>query len=222
MDGAQMKALRTRHGLTQKQLAEILGVSPGYVGNLERDHAPMTERIGAKLSEWDGDAPLDELPEPPYDPSDPTAVGADADDEPSPSSRSSSGGKTSAPTVRKLTSIQKEAAMMLETLLRGQAIEIPNADQPLVIPGAAHLVNAVWCPICANVLGAAAPAVSVAVVRAYPGLAYMLARPEGAKAELVIVLATQVAIPCVMHHIHLEGHGEASANGAVGGNAAEG
>lgn len=217
MDGAQMKALRQRHGMTQKQLAEILGVSPSYVGNLEREHAPMTERIGAKLSEWDGGEPdLDELPEPPYDPGY-VADGAD-EEESQPSPRS----KSSAPTVRKLTAIQKEAAVMLETLLRGQAIEIPNADQPLVLPGAAHLVHAVWCPICANVLGAAAPAVSVAVVRAYPGLAHMLARPEGAKAELVIVLATQVAIPCVMHHIHLGGHGEPSPNGAVGGDAAEG
>ena len=44
----ELKTIRLAHGLTQKAMAELLGVQPNYVSRLEREGktgVPLTQRI---------------------------------------------------------------------------------------------------------------------------------------------------------------------------------
>ena len=43
--GAMIKDLRIQNGLTQNQVAESLGVTPGYISNLENNRTAMSLRI---------------------------------------------------------------------------------------------------------------------------------------------------------------------------------
>ena len=43
--GALVKSLRQKMGLTQNQVAESLGVSPGYISNVENNRTAMSLRI---------------------------------------------------------------------------------------------------------------------------------------------------------------------------------
>ena len=43
--GALIKDLRIRSGLTQNQVAESLGVTPGYISNVENNRTAMSLRI---------------------------------------------------------------------------------------------------------------------------------------------------------------------------------
>lgn len=43
--GAKIKDLRIQHGLTQNQVAESLGVTPGYISNVENNRTAMSLRI---------------------------------------------------------------------------------------------------------------------------------------------------------------------------------
>lgn len=43
--GALIKELRMQHGLTQHQVAEALGVTPGYISNVENNRTAMSLRI---------------------------------------------------------------------------------------------------------------------------------------------------------------------------------
>ena len=43
--GALIKNLRTKSGLTQNQVAESLGVTPGYISNVENNRTAMSLRI---------------------------------------------------------------------------------------------------------------------------------------------------------------------------------
>ena len=43
--GALVKSLRQKMGLTQNQVAESLGVTPGYISNVENNRTPMSLRI---------------------------------------------------------------------------------------------------------------------------------------------------------------------------------
>ena len=43
--GALVKSLRQKMGLTQNQVAESLGVTPGYISNVENNRTAMSLRI---------------------------------------------------------------------------------------------------------------------------------------------------------------------------------
>ena len=43
--GALIKDLRIKNGLTQNQVAEALGVTPGYISNVENNRTAMSLRI---------------------------------------------------------------------------------------------------------------------------------------------------------------------------------
>ena len=43
--GLMIKNLRIEHGLTQNQVAESLGVTPGYISNVENNRTAMSLRI---------------------------------------------------------------------------------------------------------------------------------------------------------------------------------
>lgn len=43
--GTLIKKLRIEHGLTQNQVAESLGVTPGYISNVENNRTAMSLRI---------------------------------------------------------------------------------------------------------------------------------------------------------------------------------
>ena len=43
--GAMIKDLRIQNGLTQNQVAESLGVTPGYISNVENNRTAMSLRI---------------------------------------------------------------------------------------------------------------------------------------------------------------------------------
>jgi len=43
--GTLVKNLRTKTGLTQNQVAEALGVTPGYISNVENNRTAMSLRI---------------------------------------------------------------------------------------------------------------------------------------------------------------------------------
>ena len=43
--GTMIKNLRTKKGLTQNQVAEALGVTPGYISNVENNRTAMSLRI---------------------------------------------------------------------------------------------------------------------------------------------------------------------------------
>lgn len=43
--GTLIKKLRIEHGLTQNQVAEALGVTPGYISNVENNRTAMSLRI---------------------------------------------------------------------------------------------------------------------------------------------------------------------------------
>lgn len=43
--GSMIKELRIQHGLTQNQVAESLGVTPGYISNVENNRTAMSLRI---------------------------------------------------------------------------------------------------------------------------------------------------------------------------------
>lgn len=43
--GSMIKALRIQNGLTQNQVAESLGVTPGYISNVENNRTAMSLRI---------------------------------------------------------------------------------------------------------------------------------------------------------------------------------
>jgi len=43
--GAMIKDLRIQNGLTQNQVAEALGVTPGYISNVENNRTAMSLRI---------------------------------------------------------------------------------------------------------------------------------------------------------------------------------
>ncbi|MFQ9754282.1 MAG: helix-turn-helix domain-containing protein [Coprococcus sp.] len=43
--GALIKSLRQKMGLTQNQVAESLGVTPGYISNVENNRTAMSLRI---------------------------------------------------------------------------------------------------------------------------------------------------------------------------------
>ncbi|MBR3833723.1 MAG: helix-turn-helix domain-containing protein [Lachnospiraceae bacterium] len=43
--GTLIKNLRIEHGLTQNQVAESLGVTPGYISNVENNRTAMSLRI---------------------------------------------------------------------------------------------------------------------------------------------------------------------------------
>lgn len=43
--GALVKSLRQKMGLTQNQVAESLGVTPGYISNVENNRTSMSLRI---------------------------------------------------------------------------------------------------------------------------------------------------------------------------------
>ena len=43
--GSMIKELRIQNGLTQNQVAEALGVTPGYISNVENNRTAMSLRI---------------------------------------------------------------------------------------------------------------------------------------------------------------------------------
>lgn len=43
--GSMIKELRIKNGLTQNQVAESLGVTPGYISNVENNRTAMSLRI---------------------------------------------------------------------------------------------------------------------------------------------------------------------------------
>ncbi|MBO5166520.1 MAG: helix-turn-helix transcriptional regulator [Lachnospiraceae bacterium] len=43
--GTLIKELRIKNGLTQNQVAEVLGVTPGYISNVENNRTAMSLRI---------------------------------------------------------------------------------------------------------------------------------------------------------------------------------
>ena len=43
--GSMIKQLRIQNGLTQNQVAEALGVTPGYISNVENNRTAMSLRI---------------------------------------------------------------------------------------------------------------------------------------------------------------------------------
>ena len=43
--GAMIKKLRIKNGLTQNQVADSLGVTPGYISNVENNRTAMSLRI---------------------------------------------------------------------------------------------------------------------------------------------------------------------------------
>ena len=43
--GSMIKDLRIKNGLTQNQVAEALGVTPGYISNVENNRTTMSLRI---------------------------------------------------------------------------------------------------------------------------------------------------------------------------------
>ncbi|MDD5999773.1 MAG: helix-turn-helix transcriptional regulator, partial [Lachnospiraceae bacterium] len=43
--GTLIKELRIKNGLTQNQVAESLGVTPGYISNVENNRTAMSLRI---------------------------------------------------------------------------------------------------------------------------------------------------------------------------------
>jgi len=49
MDGTRLIAIRDALGLTQAALAKTLGVSPGYIGDIERGHRAVSLNLAVKL-----------------------------------------------------------------------------------------------------------------------------------------------------------------------------
>lgn len=45
----ELVAIRIELGLTQAAFAEALGVSPGYIGDLERGHRKLSIAVAARL-----------------------------------------------------------------------------------------------------------------------------------------------------------------------------
>ncbi|HZL19877.1 MAG TPA: helix-turn-helix transcriptional regulator [Polyangia bacterium] len=226
MTGDELRELRARNNMTAAELADVLGVSEDHVLRMEAGKNKISARSETRLSEWDENGqqapvtggtaafpaasvlPPDELPEPDGNPSD-----QPLDDEPEPATKRTRKPRVQGP--RALAGWQAQAQTFLADMMRGQAINVALPDggeHQIVIPGLAHAVQALWCPQCAVILANAADPWAAAFVKAYPATARRLLVP-GPQAELVIVTITQIAIPCVTHHIHL-GHG-ASENGAA-------
>ena len=68
--GAKIKELRIKNGLTQSVVAEALGVTPGYISNVENNRTAMSLRMliyYARLTGVSLDALVGEL-EPDYEP----------------------------------------------------------------------------------------------------------------------------------------------------------
>ena len=62
--GSMIKELRIQNGLTQNQVAESLGVTPGYISNVENNRTAMSLRIlmyYARLMGWSLDSLVGEL-----------------------------------------------------------------------------------------------------------------------------------------------------------------
>lgn len=50
----ELVTIRTELGLTQAAFAEKLGVSPGYIGDLERGHRALSLEIASRLDTLTG------------------------------------------------------------------------------------------------------------------------------------------------------------------------
>lgn len=214
MTGEEMRELRKRHGMTQDQLAGLLGISREQVSHIENDRVQASEQVQARLSEWngsgDGDGaqgdgtPLDALPEPPYDP-DKAPPSADEDEaeapEPSPRRRR----RSSSPRAKKLTAWQEETAVRITTLIQGErvAIEVNGQVSEVVIPGLCTFLAAAD-EFDAAVVYQGAPALSVALVKVAPRHPWLrsfldLLSMGGDYNELTrAVLA--IAVPVAIHH----------------------
>lgn len=204
MDGPEIKALRKKHGMTQKQMAELLGVNTARVASLERGR-PMREAEEARLSEWSGDggepAP-DDLPEPPYDPD--RAPPVDEDEEEgreAPKRR-----RRPAPRKRGgLSAWQEETAIRLTALVQGErvAIEVNGQVTEIVIPGLCALI-AVADPFDAAVVGQGCPAFFVALVKVAPRHPWLKAILDalsmGGDYNELARASMAIAIPIMIHH----------------------
>jgi plasmid maintenance system antidote protein VapI len=51
VDGAALRAAREEHGLTLRQLAAMIELSPGFVSRLENGRRPMTPAIAQRLAQ---------------------------------------------------------------------------------------------------------------------------------------------------------------------------
>lgn len=51
MQGSKLKALRKEHGLKQHQLADILGLSAAYIGELEREEKTIDARLAKRIGD---------------------------------------------------------------------------------------------------------------------------------------------------------------------------
>lgn len=47
-----IKAHRTMHGLTKKDLARALNYTPNYIASLERGDLPITEEMATRFDDW--------------------------------------------------------------------------------------------------------------------------------------------------------------------------
>lgn len=203
-----MKALRERHQLTQKQLADILGTSPQYVSHMERGEK-ISDQMIARLSEWDGNddepaAKLDELPEPPYNPGEQPEPSPDSgsgdDEEERPRRR-----RSSSPRRKTLTAWQEEAALRLIALTQGEKtiLEVNGQQVEIVVPGLCHLI-AQADQYDAAVVGNGAPAFWTAVVKVAPRHPWLrsiidMLTMGGEYGELSRA-ALAIAVPILMHH----------------------
>lgn len=49
VSGTRMRALREQAGWTMRKLAYVIGVSPGYLGDMETGRRPMPEQLAERI-----------------------------------------------------------------------------------------------------------------------------------------------------------------------------
>lgn len=211
MNGAELKELRKRHNLTQREMGELIGVTQTRVSELERSGDDLRDTEAVAASEWAAGEPgepeqvqpevtevVDELPSPPYNPAEHEAEPDEQEEEkPKPRRR-----RASSPKSRGLTTWQNETAQSLIALFCGEQVTLDTGQQ-VSIPGLCHLLAQVE-PYDARVIFDGMPAFAVALVKVAPRHPFLkgllgLATASGDYQEL-FQASVAIMLPIAAHH----------------------
>lgn len=209
MTGAELRALRETHKLSQVKMAALLGISRSRLRLLEERGGELKPVEQARLSEWDTDAPEvgdageagetdDGVPD-----ALPDAEPLDAADAPEPEAGERPKRKRAAsPRRRALTGWQEETAAALIALFNGEQLTL-ETGQVVFIPGVCHFLQQVE-PYDAQVVAAGMPALAVALVKVaprHPFLRSLLTAATGAgDYQELLQAAALIALPILAHH----------------------
>lgn len=228
MTGEEMRAIRERHGLSRRELAEILGTTDEAIRAIERYDRRLSDTAEARLSEWrdqDGKPPAaapadgdgepaegdddgrrrDALPEPPYNPAD-QEPDDDADGDTEKPKRTTSRRRSTGTTQRKrLTPWQEQTAASLIGVFQGtlETIEVDGNTHQFQVPGLCHLI-AKADPFDAQIVYQGIPGLAVATVKIAPRHPWLkgaldMASAGGDYREL-IQASMAIIVPIALHH----------------------